>query len=108
MPVLTCNTFGSGKACYVATRSNQDFYRTFLTDIMKKAGVEPLAEGSDKVEITLRENKNGSFLFLLNPTDESQEVTLKKAGTDLLGGMTYQAGEKVVLPAKAVAIVQSR
>ena len=33
---------------------------------------------------------------------------LKKAGTDLLGGMTYQAGEKVVLPAKAVAIVQSR
>ena len=47
-------------------------------------------------------------LFLLNPTDESQEVTLKKAGTDLLGGMTYQAGEKVVLPAKAVAIVQSR
>lgn len=108
MPVLTCNTFGSGKACYVATRSNQDFYRTFLTDIMKEAGVEPLAEGSDKVEITLRENKNGSFLFLLNPTDESQEVTLKKAGTDLLGGMTYQAGEKVVLPAKAVAIVQSR
>ncbi len=108
MPVLTCNTFGSGKAYYVATRSNQDFYRAFLTDIMKEAGVEPLAEGSDKVEITLRENKNGSFLFLLNPTDESQEVTLKKAGTDLLGGMTYQAGEKVVLPAKAVAIIQSR
>jgi len=51
---------------------------------------------------------SGSFLFLLNPTDEQQEVTLKKAGTDLLGGMTYQAGEKVVLPAKAVAIVQSR
>ena len=108
MPVLTCNTFGSGKACYVATRSNQDFYRAFLTDIMKEAGVEPLAEGSDKVEITLRENKNGSFLFLLNPTDESQEVTLKKAGTDLLGKVDYQAGEKVVLPAKAVAIVQSR
>ena len=108
MPVLTCNTFGSGKAYYVATRSNQDFYRAFLTDIMKEAGVEPLAEGSVKVGITLRENKNGSFLFLLNPTDEQQEVTLKKAGTDLLGGMTYQAGEKVVLPAKAVAIVQSR
>ena len=108
MPVLTCNTFGSGKAYYVATRSNQDFYRAFLTDIMKEAGVEPLAEGSDKVEITLRENKNGSFLFLLNPTDESQEVTLKKAGTDLLGKVDYQAGEKITLAPKAVAIVQSR
>lgn len=108
MPVLTCNTFGSGKAYYVATRSNQDFYRAFLTDIMKEAGVEPLAEGSDKVEITLRENKNGSFLFLLNPTDEQQEVTLKKAGTDLLGKVDYQEGEKITLAPKAVAIVQSR
>ena len=26
MPVLTCNTFGSGKACYVATRSNPVSY----------------------------------------------------------------------------------
>ena len=108
MPVLTRNNFGSGKAYYIATRSSQDFYRTFLTDILKEAGVEALAEGSDKVEITVRENKNGSFLFLLNPSDEPQEVTLKKAGIDLLGGMTYQAGEKVVLPAKAVAIIQSK
>ena len=108
MPVLTCNSFGTGKACYVATRSDGEFYRTFLTDILKEAGVEALASGSEKVEITLRENKNGSFLFLLNPTDEPQEVTLKKAGTDLLGKADYQAGENIVLEPKAVAIIQSK
>ena len=79
-----------------------------MTDILKDAGVEALASGSEKVEITLRENKNGSFLFLLNPTDEPQEVTLKKAGTDLLGKADYQAGENIVLEPKAVAIIQSK
>ena len=108
MPVLTCNSFGTGKAYYVATRSDGEFYRTFLTDILKDASVEALASGSEKVEITLRENKNGSFLFLLNPTDEPQEVTLKKAGTDLLGKADYQAGENIVLEPKAVAIIQSK
>ena len=94
---------------------------TKLNDISQKSLVEDtsktsvylknlielgIVEREFSVDAKTKEQANSGRL--LNPTDESQEVTLKKAGTDLLGGMTYQAGEKVVLPAKAVAIVQSR
>ena len=40
MPVLTRNEFGKGCAYYVASHSNAAFYRTFIGEICKEAGIE--------------------------------------------------------------------
>lgn len=108
MPVITRNAFGAGKAYYVATRSNQEFYQEFLSKVCSDAGVEPILDTPKQVEVVLREKEKNQFLFLLNHGEEQKEVILKNAGEDLLTGQAYQAGDKVVLEKAGVAIIKSR
>ncbi|MBD5458056.1 MAG: beta-galactosidase [Lachnospiraceae bacterium] len=106
MPVLTRNRFGKGCAYYMAARSNADFYRCLIGDICKKAGIEPLMETPECIEVTRRSNPNGTFLFFLNHDTEAHDIPLSCAGTDILTDTAYQAGECMPLEAKGVAIVQ--
>ena len=105
MPVITVNALGEGKAYYVATRSNPEFYRTFLKDICEEAAVKPVIEEQDNLEVTERVNENGRFLFLLNHGEEEIHVGLEYDGTELTTGKVYKAGEKVILTHKDVKII---
>lgn len=84
-PVLTRNRFGKGRAYYVASSSSEDFYRRFLEDICKEAKVEPVLETPPGVEAASRVNERGTWIFLLNHTEQAQEVFLPWRGADLLG-----------------------
>ena len=106
MPVITENNFGKGNAYYVAAASDESFYEKFLMDICEKAGVEPVIDTPKGVEATLRENKNGTFLFLLNHTDTEQSVKLVTGGTDVIRNVDYTDGDRVTLAAKDVVIIQ--
>jgi len=106
MPVLTRNRFGKGCAYYMATRSNADFYRRLIGDICKEAGIEPLMETPEHIEVTQRRNQNGTFLFFLNHDMEAHDIPLNCAGTDILTDTAYQAGACLKLDAKGVAIIQ--
>lgn len=106
MPVLTCNTFGEGKAYYVATRSDEAFYMDFLRRLCGDLEIMPVIHTPENVEATVRENEKGSFLFLLNH-GEKTEVLLEQAGEDLISQKTYAAGEKIVLEKAGVAILRS-
>lgn len=106
MPVITENNFGKGNAYYVAAASDESFYEKFLMDICEKAGVEPVIDTPKGVEATLRENKNGTFLFLLNHTDTEQSVKLVTGGTDVIRNVDYTDGDRVILAAKDVVIIQ--
>jgi beta-galactosidase len=106
MPAVTVNGFGAGKAYYVATRADEEFYYELLWGICRDVGLRPLQKTTASVEATLRENENGRFLFLLNHGDETQTVAVAMAGTDLLSGRAYAAGDGLVLEAKGVAILQ--
>ena len=105
MPVLTVNAFGEGKAYYVATRSNPEFYHTFLKDICEKADVNPIIVPQNNLEATERVNENGRFLFLLNHGEEAIRVGLEHNGTELITGKAYKAGEQVILAHKDVKII---
>ena len=59
-----------------------------------------MAEPQKKLEATIRSNENGRYLFLLNHGEEMLSVILEYSGKELLSGNTYQAGEKVKLPAR--------
>lgn len=105
-PVLTENTFGSGKAYYVGTRSDEAFYRNFLGDLCAGCGIHSLMKPQKDLEVTVRSNENGTFLFLLNHAFEEKKLVLETAGVDLLAGREYEAGDTAVIPGKGVIILR--
>lgn len=106
MPVLTENEFGKGKAYYVGTRSNEEFYKKYLGDICESLGIRPVAKTPEGIEATARYNDNGEFLFLLNNTQEEKEIVMEEAGTDLLTDQVYAKGDTLTLEKYGVAIVK--
>lgn len=106
MPVLTKNAFGTGYGYYVATSSDDTFYEDYLSEICAEAGITPIMDTPPTVEVTMRSNANGSFVFLLNHGEETYETTLPFAGTDLLTETTYAQNDTIALKAKGVAIIK--
>ena len=106
MPVITKNQFGDGRAYYVATRSSEEFYQTLMADICEECGVESLLAPQENLEVTMRRNENGRFLFLLNHADREQETVMTEAGCGLLEKQEYAAGDVVSVPAKGVQIIK--
>lgn len=104
-PVLTKYRFGKGKAYYVATSSSEDFYREFLKDICKEAGVQPVLKTPAGVEAACRVNEEGVFIFLLNHIEEPREVELPWKGEDILKGKKAVEG-KIILPPRDVRILK--
>ena len=106
MPVLTCNTYGEGKAYYVATASDEKFYRKFLNDVCTEAGIRSaLQEVPDGVEVTSRSRGTERLWYLLNHNETPATVQLPIATKDLLTGEKRTAGEITLAP-KDVAILR--
>lgn len=105
-PAVTCNTFGKGRAYYIATRSDAEFYAEFLREICSFAGINPFAAPVENVEVTIRSNENGNFMFLLNHSSKSTGITLEYEGTSMINGVSYQHGEGLTLPGYGVEILQ--
>ncbi len=106
MPVVTKNRYGNGLAYYVGTRTDESFYRDFLQAICEELDIKPVIQAPEGIEATLRKNKNGEFLFLLNHTKEPFLVKMEKDGKNILTGCSYRAGDPIVLKEADVAIIQ--
>ncbi|MCL2254605.1 MAG: beta-galactosidase [Lachnospiraceae bacterium] len=106
MPALTLNEFGNGKAYYVATRSDEEFYDDFLGGICNELMIQSVQKAPLNVEATLRENENGQFLFLLNHGEDAETVVLERGGTDLISGKKYEAPDSAVMEKKDVIILK--
>ena len=106
MPVVTEHSFGEGRAFYVGTRSSKEFYRDFINDIATELRIDPVVHAPEGVEATVRENENGSFLFLLNHTQDMETVPVEKAGRDILTGREYLSGDNLEIPGAGVVILQ--
>lgn len=106
MPAVTVNEFGKGKAYYVATRSDAAFYRLFLQDVCEECSITPLLGDVEGVEVTVRENENGRFLFLLNHNDAFAEVYIEETCSDLLTDETFFEGTRIKMEPKGVKILK--
>ncbi len=104
MPVITGHQFGDGRAYYLATASNEAFYRHFLTDLCAELGITPVLTAPEGVEVTSRENETERVLFILNHTDSAQTVILPHDMTDVMTGARCRAGA-LMLPAKDVKLL---
>jgi beta-galactosidase len=75
-PVLTENEVGKGYAYYIGTDPEPEFLLHFYRTITADAGVYPIIEGPDGVEVTRRRQEDRSFLFVLNHNDDVAFITL--------------------------------
>lgn len=106
MPVVTQNNFKNGKAYYIGTRSDELFYEEFLSDICKEIGIKSLMEAPSCVEVTERSNQNGTFLFMLNHSDQSQMCRTPFAVVDILSNQVYAQDESIEINSKDVLLLR--
>lgn len=102
-PVITEHKLGDGKAYYVATATDEAFYRVFLKELCDVKGILPVMDTPEGVEAASRENEKERFIFLLNHTNETKTVDLPWKGTEIISEQT--AEKQLVLDAHDVKIV---
>ena len=113
-PVITKNCYGDGKSYYVGTRSNEEFYQTFVKDICKEAGVDMvLYEGLEEreypisgLEITKRTKEDAEYIFVLNYQEETKTIQIPFPAKELLSDASYQPGDKLEVKPIGVAILK--
>jgi beta-galactosidase len=103
-PTVTHNTFGKGNAFYVGTVPDQNGMQWLIEYICKAAGIQPVsANAPTGVELLHRANGKSSWLFVLNHSNENQNVPLEKQGYNLLTGETVN--NSITLEPTGVAII---
>lgn len=108
MPAVTVNNLGKGRAYYIATSSSDEFYSAFLQDVCKECEITSVFKPAEGVEATVRENENGSFLFLMNHNDTEVSVSVNDYYEEIISGKIMEAGTKLILKAKDVRILKRR
>ena len=94
MPAVTCNEFGKGKAYYVATDAEKEFFEDFYKSVVKEAGISAVIEDVPAgVEVTSRENDDASYIFLQNFGRKPAEVQIPE-GYEVIWG----AAEQTIAP----------
>ena len=88
-PALTVNTFGRGKAYYIAASPDDDFLDDFYRMVTGSIGIESAIDADlpDGVTATMRTDGTGKFCFLMNFTACDQTVDLgEQSYADMLAG----------------------
>ena len=78
MPAVTVNSYGKGRAYYVAFRNDDDFAEDFLSQFDIKADAD--IRLSDNVYL----RKRGELIFVMNFSDEERTVILDKEYTNVI------------------------
>jgi len=79
-PVVTINRFGSGESIYVGADVDIEYIESLLFWLITRSKIDVIAMGSKDVEVTIREGKNGTFIFLLNHSDKLETIKLSFPG----------------------------
>lgn len=106
MPAISKNKFGLGLAYYVATSSNDDFYKDLLSNICFETEVFPISCCNKNIELSLRENDNNKFLFILNHSENEEKFTLDYSGTCMISKKEYLKADTICLKSKEVIILK--
>ena len=73
-------------------------YETLAGWLLNLAGVRPLLAVPEGIEVTERWHGNRRLLFVLNHTDQEQEVALDGRYTDLLDASAALEGRVTIAP----------
>lgn len=85
-PVITMNSFGKGKAIYVATPAQPSVMRPLYRGLYAELGIVPGPKTPDGV---FARAVDGRVLYV-NTTDQAQDIALDGQKTGMLSGTTWQ------------------
>ena len=86
---ITINSFGKGKAIYLGADLDPASLARVLGTLLGTAGIKSSFGVPRGVEVTVRKSGDKQWVFLLNHTQESQEVSLPGRFADLLTGTAH-------------------
>lgn len=67
---VTVNSYKSGKTYYLGTVFNSEYYYDLMTLILEENQIEYYNNLSNGLELSIRSNNNGEYLFVFNNTHE--------------------------------------
>ena len=90
MPAVLENSYGNGKAYYVAFRDTGDFLTDFYEGIVKECELKPSFEGTLSDGVIARSRTDGEFdyVFLCSYRNEERTVETSALYTDMETGET--------------------
>lgn len=104
-PVLTENSFGKGKAYYIASDPEERFIADFIGELCGMKGLEAPLKTPVGVEVTQRVKADALFTFVLNHNDSTVQIDLGQADlAELLSGRKLSGS--VELESKGVLILE--
>ncbi|SDC63857.1 beta-galactosidase [Paenibacillus sp. UNCCL117] len=106
MPALTENSYGQGRAYYVATDADERFLADFVRTLCDNAGLQAPLAADAGVELTQRHKAGKRYTFALNHNPRPAGVSMGDGCRDLLTGRVFTAGERVELEAHGVLILE--
>jgi beta-galactosidase len=107
-PAITLNRVGQGWVVYVGTFGEEALYEALADWLLELAGVDPLPAAPQGVEIAERWQGDRLLLFVLNHTDEEQQVSLDVACLDLLEGGAVAEGTAVIAPRDVMILLSQQ
>ncbi len=85
-PAITRHAYGAGIAYYVGTRPAEEYLARLLEGICRDGGVSAPLDAPPGVEVTRRVAGEASFLFALNHTVNTVDLSLPRPSADALTG----------------------
>lgn len=77
-PAVTRNQYGKGVVYYLGTVCRREFYYALAKEILEDLHMEHYQDLPVGIEMTIRQNETGQYLFVFNNTEEEKEVRLQK------------------------------
>lgn len=94
-PAVTKNSVGEGTAWYLAARTDHDFLADFYQQLNNQLGLTAqsmVEKHSASVSISIRENQDARYLFVLNLSHQPATITLKAPLQELLSASLIDQG----------------
>jgi beta-galactosidase len=105
-PCVTENSYGKGKAYYVATSPDEQFLQDFVKELCNNKGIKAALEVPKGVELTQRFKEDKEFTFILNHNDYAVKIYLKENEyTELI--TSEKKFKELLLEPKGVVILQN-
>lgn len=107
MPCVTENSFGKGKAVYVATEPEDLFLDALVENYCNLYGIKSYFKAPKGIEITQRKKDGKVYTFILNNTDDMANVELlsRIKYFNLLEGLSVS--ESINIKGRDVCILES-
>lgn len=107
-PSITENTFGKGKAVYIASSPEQNFIKMLTNHYCENCGITSIIKPQIGVEVSQRKKGEDCFTFVLNHNESEAKIKVSNPENyvDLLGNMAV--GNEYILEPKGVLILQGK